>query len=249
MIVRGVEHLEPFASDSYLLPGLGEIYFPPFYTFGGQLNAFLIEAVPGGPFDEVTRMSYPDDPGLFKRTLLDLFATHAPALRERVNDREFDLTRPIDYLQGAITPVVRKGWAPLGQGRFAVAVGDAWVLNDPVTGQGANLGSRCAFLLADAISAAARFDEQFCRSAESTMWITAAQAATTFNNAFLEPLPRHARELFTAAASDQRVANGVVDLFNDAATALAALSSPADTEAFVARLTEPAPNPRDLATL
>jgi 2-polyprenyl-6-methoxyphenol hydroxylase-like FAD-dependent oxidoreductase len=249
MMVRGVDYLEPFSTDSYLLPGAGEIYFPPFYTFGGHVNAFLIEAVPGGPLESVTRMSYPDDPTLFKRTLLELFATHAPSLRERINEREFDLTRPIDYLQGAITPVVRRGWAPLGQGRCAVAIGDAWVLNDPVTGQGANLGSRCAFLLANAISAATRFDESFCRSVESTMWESAAQPATNLNNAFLAPLPPHAGTLFAAAASNQRVANAFVDLFSDPAAALAALSSPAETEAFVGRLTEPRPVAFDLASL
>jgi 2-polyprenyl-6-methoxyphenol hydroxylase-like FAD-dependent oxidoreductase len=193
-------------------------------------------------------MSYPDDPTLFMRTLLDLFATHAPALRERINEREFDLTRPLDYLQGAITPVARRGWAPLGKGRYAVAIGDAWVLNDPVTGQGANLGSRCAFLLADAISSAARFDQQFCRDVESTMWNCAAQPATNLNNAFLAQLPAHVGSLLGAAAADQRVANGFADLFSDPAAALAALSSPAETEAFVARLTAPLRISCDLAS-
>jgi hypothetical protein len=35
---------------------------------------------------------------------------------------------------------VRAGWAALPGGKYAMAMGDAWVVNDPVTGQGANLG-------------------------------------------------------------------------------------------------------------
>jgi 2-polyprenyl-6-methoxyphenol hydroxylase-like FAD-dependent oxidoreductase len=241
MMVTGVSYLEPFSNDIHFLPGVGELFFPPFYTFGGQLNALLMEAIPGGPFEPLTRMSYPDDPTLFKRTLLDVFATHVPSVRERIDDSEFDLARPIDYLQGAITPVARRGWARLGDSRCAVAIGDAWVLNDPLTGQGANLGSRCAFLLADAIATAPKFDEQFCRTVEASMWESAAQPATNMTNAFLTPWPPHVGSLLAAAAEQQRVANAFVDLFDDPPAALSTLSSPTATEAFLSRLSESKP--------
>jgi 2-polyprenyl-6-methoxyphenol hydroxylase-like FAD-dependent oxidoreductase len=238
MMVHGVHHLDEFAHDAHFLPTVGEIYFPPFYTFAGQVNAFLIEAVPGGPLEAITRMSYPDDPPRFKRTLLELFATHAPTVRERIDEREFDLTRPIDYLQGSITPVVRRGWVKLDDSHCAIAIGDAWILNDPVAGQGANLGSRCAFLLAEQIAAASTFDEPFCRRVESLMWHSAARPATELNNAFLTPLPPHVAELLAAAATHQPVADAFVDLFNDPPSAITALSSPAGTQAFLDPLTQ-----------
>src|SRR5918992_558665 len=62
------------------------------------------------------------------------------------------------------------GRAQLSGDRYALAVGDAWVLNDPISGQGANLGSLCAFALADLISAGGPYDEEFCRRAEKEVW-------------------------------------------------------------------------------
>lgn len=50
-----------------------------------------------------------------------------------------------------------------------IALGDAWVVNDPITGQGANLGSRCAFVLADAIVTGPPYDEALCRKVEMEM--------------------------------------------------------------------------------
>lgn len=43
-------------------------------------------------------------------------------------------------------------------------------------------------------------------------------------------------QVFGAGAADKRVADGVVELFNDPPAAVAALSSPAAAEAFVDRL-------------
>src|SRR5256885_4800467 len=46
----------------------------------------------------------------------------------------------------------------------------SWVVNDPVTGQGANLGSHSAFVLADVIAAGGPYGAEFCRRAEAAMW-------------------------------------------------------------------------------
>jgi 2-polyprenyl-6-methoxyphenol hydroxylase-like FAD-dependent oxidoreductase len=150
------------------------------------------------------------------------------------DERLFGPARPIDILQGAITPAVRRTWAPVGAGRYAVALGDAWVLNDPIAGQGANLGSRCAFVLADAILTASGFDELFCRRVEALMW-EAARPVTEWSNAFLEPPSTHGLELLAAAAADQRVADEFIDRFDDPPAMWAILSSPEGTAEFLER--------------
>lgn len=100
----------------------------------------------------------------------------------------FGLTRPLDLLQGALTPVVRQSWAALGDGRHALAIGDAWILNDPVAAQGANLGSRCAFALGEAVAGGGPYDEPFRRRVAGLLW-AAAEVPTTLSNAVLAAAP------------------------------------------------------------
>jgi 2-polyprenyl-6-methoxyphenol hydroxylase-like FAD-dependent oxidoreductase len=94
--------------------------------------------------------------------MLHQLRVHAPSVFERVNDSAFHLTGPFDLFQGALTPTVRRSSCELTEGRFAVAVGDAWIVNDPVTGQGANLGSASAAELASMIVEHPTYDEGFC---------------------------------------------------------------------------------------
>ncbi|MGQ0775342.1 MAG: styrene monooxygenase/indole monooxygenase family protein [Pseudonocardiales bacterium] len=237
-IFLGMAYTEPLGLTFQLIPGVGEIFNFPFYSFGGRLTGMTFEAVPGGPLEILTQLPYGADSGEFERTVLDLLARFAPGIRERVDDRSFTLARPIDRMRGAITPVVRRGWAALDEGRYAVAVGDAWVLNDPIAGQGANLGSNCAFALAEAIVNATRFDEGFCRAVVEWMW-GIARPVTEWSNAFLQPPPPHAMHLLAAAAADQRVADKLIDNWNDPTAAWAAFASPAGAATFLRCLRAP----------
>src|SRR5256885_15045136 len=89
----------------------------------------------------------------------------------------------------------------------------SWVVNDPVTGQGANLGSHSAFVLADVIAAGGPYGAEFCRRAEAAMWEFAAPVSQ-WSNAVLEPPPHHAVELLMAANDDHPIADAFGDNFN-----------------------------------
>ena len=217
-----------------LCPGVGEIFSTRFLSFDGPVHGMNIEAIPGGPLESLAHMDYVDDPSGFERAVLKLLAEHAPGLRERIDERSFGLTRPIDLLQGGITPTVRRAWAALPDGGHAVAVGDAWVLNDPIVGQGANLGSHSAFSLAEEILVGPPYDEAFCRRAEARMW-EFGRSATEWNNAFLLPPPPHALELLAAASQDARIADAFVDNFNDPPAMWRVLGSPDATAAWLGR--------------
>lgn len=229
---RGIAATEPMGLHFQLCPGAGEIFVNPFLSITGQAHALMIEAVPGGSLEPLTHRDHAADPRGFDRAVLDVLTRFAPAVRDRVDDREFGLTRPIDLLQGAITPTVRRGWAELDTGRCAIAIGDAWVLNDPIVGQGANLGSHSAFVLADMILAGPPYDSGFCRAAEARMW-EFARPVTEWSNAFLQPPPPHAVELLAAAAQHPRVADAFVDNFNDPPAMWHVLSSPEHTSAWL----------------
>lgn len=214
-----------------LCPDVGEIFSIALHTREGIVRGINIEAIPGGPLEYLSTIDYEDDPPAFTRAVLKELAEYAPELRERVDEREFDLPRPNDVIQGGITPTVRTGWAALPDG-YAIAVGDAWVVNDPISGQGANLGSHNAFTLAEEILAGPPYDEHFCRRAEARMWELAGPV-TEWSNAFLLPPPPHALELLAAASADQRIADAFVDNFNDPPAMWQAFGSPEGTATWL----------------
>lgn len=238
-LYRGIERTPENWVHYQLVPDAGEIFAIEFVApfLDGVITGINVEAIPGGPLEHLAGLSY--QRGEFERALLEVLAEHAPPLRERVDEREFSLARPLDLLQGSITPTVRHGWAELPDGKYAVAVGDAWVVNDPIVGQGANLGSRTAFVLADAIiSGNPPYDESFCRKIETQMW-ECARPVTEWSNAFLAPPPPHALELLGAATGDRRIADAFVDNFDDPAAMWHVLSTPENTTGWLNSLRTP----------
>jgi hypothetical protein len=123
-----------------------------------------------------------------------------------------------------------RAWAALPDGRVAIAVGDAWITNDPLTGQGANIASHCAWTLAAAIAGGGPFDETFAMRVEDAMW-SYAGPATALTNAFLQPPPEHVLALLVAASREQAVADRVGTLFHDPVDGWAMIS---DAEATMA---------------
>lgn len=231
-LYSGVAFPSPLGVSMNITPGVGEIFQAPFFSFHGRVSVLLVEAVPGGPLEVLGRLRYEDDPRHFEATVLHLLERYAPAVRAGVDTAGFRLTRARDLLQGAVTPTVRRAWAPLGDRRYAVAVGDAWVLNDPIAGQGANLASHSAWTLADAILEGPPYDERFCRDVERRMW-SFASAVTSFSNALLQPPPQLG-QLLAAAATHRAVADGLANNFADPEAMWRAIGTPGGAADFLA---------------
>ena len=238
---RGIAFPDPLGLSFNISPGAGEVFQSPVFSFDGRVSGVLFEGIPGGPFEPLVHMPYEDDPAAFEAEVLRLIREHAPSIYERVDQAEFGLTRPVDLLQGAITPTVRKPWLRHESGIYAIAVGDAWVVNDPLTGQGANLGSNCAWVLADAILTDSVYDELFCRQVEDRMWQMAGPV-TEWSNAFLQPPPEHVLELLGAATVDKAVADALIGGFADPQAMWRRLATPERAARFLAtvRTVEPA---------
>jgi 2-polyprenyl-6-methoxyphenol hydroxylase-like FAD-dependent oxidoreductase len=232
-LYHGISENSPNQLDLALIPGVGEILRIPFLSPAGRANVLAFEAVPGGPLEAVSTLDADADPALFHREVLALVERFTPELRSRIDTAEFAAIGPHEVLQGGVTPVVRKGWAKLADGTCALAIGDAWITNDPLTAQGANLGSRTAFTLADLITAATGpFDESFCRTTSERLWED-ARPVVEWSTAFLAPLPPHVAGLFGQAAQDRRVADAFVSNFNDPAAMWQILSSPEGVDSFL----------------
>jgi 2-polyprenyl-6-methoxyphenol hydroxylase-like FAD-dependent oxidoreductase len=221
---HGVEQLDRPGVTYSLAPGVGEMFHAPFLSRDGVVSAVLVEALPGGPLAPLVETRYEDDPTAFEALMLRLLRDHAPSVFERVTASEFHLTGPLDLFQGALTPTVRRSSCELTPRTFAVAVGDAWIVNDPITGQGANLGSACAAELASSIVEHDVYDEQFCQEVDRRLWAI-AEPVCRFTNAFLEPPPPHVLQILLAATESQRVADAFTSNFGNAAAMCDAIAT------------------------
>lgn len=227
-LFRGIAATQPNSASFTIIPGLGEIFCLPAYTFEPGIIGLGIEAIPGTPLEAVARTPYDADPAAFHAAILAMLRAHAPAIAARIDPERFELTRPLDLMQGAITPVVRKGYARLPGGRYALALGDAHILNDPILGQGANTASKAAWLLGEAIAAGGSFDEGFCRSFEERVW-SYAGPVTAWNNAMLQPPPPHMVEFMVAASMHPAIGDIFANFLNSPVSGWETFSDPART--------------------
>ncbi|NMO21157.1 monooxygenase [Pyxidicoccus fallax] len=235
-LLKGVQMEEPPGMNANLVPGQGEIFESQVISRHGRVPSLLVEALPDSELAVLSTQRYDADPRAFEALLLDRLRRFAPTTYARVNPAEFGILGPLDWLQGAFTPVVRRAWAPLANGRFVMAVGDTHVTNDPVAGQGANAASASAFALAarilDALATDRPFDEGFCRAAEEKMWAAVAPA-THWTNALLQPPPPHVVDVLVAGSQEQRVADAFANAFMVPENILSACASPESAAAFI----------------
>ena len=233
----GVTLPEPGSMCMELVPGAGEIFQSPVYSLAGRAVGLTFEAVLDGPWARRLRTPFQDDPEGCARLVLDLLREAGSPILDRIDRDRFALTGPLDLLQGAITPTVRRPWTRLGPGRYAVAVGDAAVLNDPVTGQGANLASASAWRLGQLILDDPVFDERFCRDWARLQW-ELARPVVSWTRAALRPPARHVVDLMRAAGANQVLADAFQDNFDDPAAMWRSLATPGRARAFTARFAE-----------
>lgn len=236
-LFHGIHVPEGCVLEYNLLPGVGEVFEVQMRVPEGVVPAVVFEAIPGGPLEPFTRLRYEDDPARFDAAALAAIREHSPGTYARIDPAAFGLRAPLDALYGTVVPTVRRGFAPLSGGRFAMALGDARVSFDPITGQGANAASRTAFVLGDLVAeharAGGRFDEVFCARAGERIWEN-VKAASEWTNAFLQPPPPHAVGLLIAAAQNKKIADAFAANFDDPERQWQVLSSPEATAAFIA---------------
>ena len=231
-LYQGVTYPQPLGFDVCITPGIGEILALPLFSFEPGLTGIAFEIVPGGAFEPVKQLRYENDPQRFDALVLELLREYAPAIYARVDPQAFGLTRPLDLCHAAITPTVRRSYTQLPNGRLAVALGDAHVVNDPLTGQGANAASHAAWVLGQAICGGGDFDAAFCQRVEQQMWIYTGPVTESCNARLRPPTP-HAARLLAAAAQHKAIANVYADAFHNPARFWEIVSSPERTAALI----------------
>jgi 2-polyprenyl-6-methoxyphenol hydroxylase-like FAD-dependent oxidoreductase len=233
---RGIRPRDPLGFEVVISRGHGEILVFPLFSFESGLTGLGIEAVRGGAFSALSEVKYASDPRRFEHRVLDILRDHAPAVYARIDIDAFAVARPQDVGYIAITPTVRRGYRRLGNHRHVVALGDAHIVMDPITGQGANKAAEAAATLAAAIRDASVYDESFCAAAEHAMCRYALPVSEACN-ARLKPPPPHVGRLLGAAARHQTLADFYAFGFNHPDRYWEVVSSEARTDALLQQVT------------
>lgn len=216
-IFKGIAQRPKRGVTMYFSPGAGEMIEIPITTFNGLQTALVMENIAGGELEVLAKAKYSEDRRAFLDLLLDKLRKHYPDCAERVDERRFDLANgPLDILQGGVTPTVRKSFAPLDSGKIAVALGDVHAVVDPLLGQGGNIASYSAAVLADEIVAQDVYDERFVERLDLRRQ-DRVLGAMRWTNYMLEHLAHGSTTLqrFIGLVSEHRVlADAFTDNFN-----------------------------------
>ncbi|MFI0736854.1 styrene monooxygenase/indole monooxygenase family protein [Streptomyces sp. NPDC021100] len=206
------EHPEYDAVRCTLVPGVGELLVIPALTLSGRADILFWEGLPGGPLDV---FGAGESPAEHLARMLELIERYAPWEYGRAT--QVELTDPGATLAGRYTPVVRDPVGRLPSGGLVLGIGDAVVVDDPVTGQGANSAAKSAAACLAAIveRGDGPFDEAWMRSVSDRHWSLAARHATRWTNAMLAPLPLHVQRLIGAASGCQPVADRFANGYDD----------------------------------
>jgi 2-polyprenyl-6-methoxyphenol hydroxylase-like FAD-dependent oxidoreductase len=207
-LFTGVRRTSPVGATLSVSPGRGELIDIPILTFGGMASALLFENIPGGDLEELARVPTTTIQRVSSRT-----SRRDPHIYNRIDVGSFELCAPNDLLQGGVTPVLRRSTLDLGGGKFAVAAGDVRCTVDPLLGQGANIASHSAFVLAEEIVRDVALDARFCERVE---WRRQERilGASRWTNVTLQPPSPEMMDLTQEMSRNPLLCNEFTNNFN-----------------------------------
>ncbi len=212
-LYKGIRQPDPMNVTLSVSPGHGEMIVIPTLTFDGIANALLMENVPGGDLEELATLNYEQDRPRFLQTLLAKLEKHHPTTYDRIDQSQFDLAQPQDYLQGGIVPTVRNTTVVFDDGKCAIALGDVHSVVDPMMGQGANMASYAAFVLGEEIVKADALDARFCEAVDLRRQ-DRVLAASRWTNRMLAPPSEAMGALIGTMSQNKMLADEFTENFN-----------------------------------
>ncbi len=210
--VTGMEPRKDFPAVCFNgIPGVGEYVVYPGLTTTGPCEIMNFFGLPGGPMDCWDDVKSAAE---HLERSLSIIQTFVPWEAERC--RHVALSDENGVLSGRIRPTVRRPVGKLPSGSLILGIADVVVLNDPLTGQGANNAAKAA---ADYLECILNhedrpFDRAFMEATFERCW-EYIQASTVWTNALLAPLPQHVLEVFVAAEHSPSIASRFVNGFDN----------------------------------
>jgi hypothetical protein len=224
--------------------GCGENIILPVLLPTGPGHLFVFQYYPGGPWDnwpEATDV----DAGLHVRLnsveehlahSKQLLKEYLPRMYERARDCE--AADALANLRGGVTPVVREPVGELPSGRLVLGIGDAVVVNDPLTAPGANSTALAADAYVEAIRAHgdAPYDRAFMEKTFYDFWDKDMRFITEWNNKLLGGMPEHVVRVLTVANEVPEIAHRWVNAFNNRADFFEWLGTPEKADAYLEQI-------------
>lgn len=195
-----------------VIPGVGEYFVFPALTINGTCEIMVMEGLIGGPMDQCWQdVQTPAEHLAASKWILD---TYLPWEAERC--RNIELTDDQGILRGRFPPTIRKPIVALPSGRTAMGIGDAVVLNDPLTGQGSNNASKFAAVVYNAILAHGDqpFDDAWKQATFDEYW-DHAQWVVRWTNVLLRPPAEPVPTVLRAAEAHASIAHRFANNFDD----------------------------------
>ncbi|MDO4683000.1 MAG: FAD-binding oxidoreductase [Lautropia sp.] len=208
--VHGLAPTPEYSRVSFnLMQGIGEYFVFPALTLSGPCDIMVFEGIPGGPLDCWRDVKTPEEHLAVSKRFLE---TYLPW--EGVRAAKVELTDANGVLSGAFPPTVRKPVMTLPSGRLVLGLGDAVVLNDPITGQGSNNATVAAKVYLDAILAHGEkpFTRDWMEQTFERYWDYAGQVVR-WTNGLLSPAP-HLPKVLAAAQQSASLANLLANGFD-----------------------------------
>lgn len=209
--VHGMTPRTPFSRVGFnLIPGIGEYFVFPSLTLSGPCEIMVFEGLPGGPMDCWADVKTPQQ---HLQRSLEILGRLLPWEAERC--RDVRLTDDHGILAGRFAPTVRRPVGRLPSGRLVLGMGDAVVVNDPITGQGSNNATKCFKVYHDAIVARGDrpFDAAWMEQTFERYW-DYAQHVVRWTNMLLAPPPEHILRLLGAAGQCPSIASVIANNFD-----------------------------------
>jgi hypothetical protein len=176
-----------------VVPGIGDFFAIPAYCETGPCHVLCMEGFLGGPLDKFEGVR---DPMEILRLTREIFERWLPWERGRWDDVR--LTDDGGAICGGFAPSVREAVATLPNGKSVMAFGDAFVLLDPLTAQGANMHLKNVPLLLERIAGASgKFTRTWMKETTDLIWERSKRVDAVLEQ-YLNPLP-HLWDIFRAA--------------------------------------------------
>ena len=211
--VRGMAPRPEYSAVSFnLVPGVGEYFVFPALATTGPCEIMVFEGIPKGPMDHWDDVRTPAEHLARSLEILERFF---PSEYARCSSVE--LTDEQGILIGRFAPTVRRPVARLPSGTPVLAMADAAVLNDPLTGQGANNAAKCAEIYLERILSrgGAAFDEKWMAETFDHYWLAYAKWVVSWTNAMLASPAPHVMRLVEAAETTPTLTRTIVNGFDD----------------------------------
>jgi flavin reductase (DIM6/NTAB) family NADH-FMN oxidoreductase RutF len=227
--VTGLQPRLPYSAVCFnLIPNVGEYFVFPALTTGGPCEIMVFEGVRGGPMDCWSEHLSPAQHLARSKEILERFLPW-----EAARCRNIELTDGNGVLSGCVVPTVRKPVANVA-GLPILGMADAVVLNDPITGQGANNAARCAGIYLEAILERGNgpADAEWMQQTFDRYWTGYAQWVTEWTNLLLKP-PAHVLRLLACAGKNPAIASAFVNGFDDPRTLFPWFTEPAEADKFI----------------